>query len=133
MVDDKFGAKKIYPTKAGGQEWFLSDDPDSDSRFKPDGSVNGNANDGFSVSDNGQIRHGVYTTSGYNEGNTTEDHAKAASRGYMQMPMIGVMSRLQVIFSTKIHRQATSMFGFAEAGVTRIQNPGAGVAHTNVT
>ena len=84
MVDDKFGVKKIYPTKAAGQEWFLSDDPDSDSRFKPDGNVNGNANDGFSVSDNGQIRHGVYTTSGYNEGNTTEDHAKAASRGYMQ-------------------------------------------------
>jgi hypothetical protein len=86
MVDDKFGVKQIYATKPGGETWFLSDNPSSDSRFKPDGSVKGNANDGFYVGDNGQIRHGVYTTAGYNESAASTDHGKCASRGYMQDP-----------------------------------------------
>ncbi|HYZ50388.1 MAG TPA: hypothetical protein VE593_05845, partial [Nitrososphaeraceae archaeon] len=33
---DKFGIKEIYPTKPGGEEWFMNmQDPTGDPRFNP--------------------------------------------------------------------------------------------------
>lgn len=89
MANDKFGVQKIFDTKSGGQEWFLADNPNSDSRFltdQLDEEVKGNKNDGFFVDDNQALRLYATTTAGYNAGQVTEDHGEASSREYMMQP-----------------------------------------------
>jgi hypothetical protein len=82
---DTFGIQKIYPTKAGGEEWFMDMTDGQDPRSKPP-SLTKNPDGSFKV-ESGQVRFGVFTTSGYDPGKIeTLDHATIAQKGYMQSP-----------------------------------------------
>jgi hypothetical protein len=82
---DQFGIKKIYPSKPNGEQWFMNmDDPKNDPRTKtPSMSKNG---DGSWKVTSGQVRYGVYTSSGYHPDDVVTDHSSIESRGYMQSP-----------------------------------------------
>ena len=84
-TNDKFGIKKIYPTKPGGEEWYINmQDPNNDPRSKPP-SMSKNADGSWRIS-SGQVRYGVYTSSGYHPDQVVKDHSVLATRGYMQSP-----------------------------------------------
>jgi hypothetical protein len=81
---DKFGVKKIYPTKTGGQQWYMNMiTPMDDSRSDPP-SMTKNSDGSWRVTDT-QVRYGVFTSSGYDQDKiTTLNHASLAQKGYMQ-------------------------------------------------
>jgi hypothetical protein len=81
---DPFGIQKIYPTKAGGEEWFMDMTDGQDPRSRPP-SLTKNPDGSFKVT-SGQVRYGVFTTSGYNPDEVELDHGILAQRGYMQSP-----------------------------------------------
>ena len=84
-TNDKFGIKKIYSTKPGGEEWFMNmQDPNNDPRSKPP-SMSKNSDGSWRVSSD-QVRYGVYTSAGYKPDDVVKDHGVIASRGYMQSP-----------------------------------------------
>jgi hypothetical protein len=84
-TNDKFGIRKIYPTKPGGEEWYMNmQDPRNDPRTS-EPSMSKNADGSWRVT-SGQVRYGVFTSSGYQPGNVVKDHSVIASRGYMQSP-----------------------------------------------
>src|SRR5215469_3116055 len=87
---DPFGIREIYPTAAGGEQWFMNmSDITHDPRAifttgnpaltrNPDGS--------WKVSST-EIRFNVYTSSGYHhELISTLDQQQLAAKGYMQSP-----------------------------------------------
>ncbi|NMO15452.1 carbohydrate-binding protein, partial [Pyxidicoccus fallax] len=83
---DKFGVTQLYPTVAGGEEWFLADNPTSDKRFDPQKPITRNA-DGSWKMKNSQVRMSVFTSTGYSSSRIpTYDRDVMASRGYMQEP-----------------------------------------------
>jgi hypothetical protein len=83
--NDKFGIKKIYPTKPGGEEWYMDmQNPQNDPRSKPP-SMSKNSDGSWKVTD-GQVRYGVYTSSGYHPDDIVKDHSVLATGGYMQYP-----------------------------------------------
>ena len=98
--NDKFGIEKIYPTKTGGEEWFMNmNNINDDKQFFPFGESdskysNSNLqitkNDDLSwkiKSDNklAKVRMNVYTSEGYHpEGIKTLDHSELEDTGYMQ-------------------------------------------------
>jgi hypothetical protein len=61
---DSFGIQKIYPTKAGGEEWVMDMTDGQDARSKPP-SLTKNSDGSFKVTSS-KVRYGVFTTSGYN-------------------------------------------------------------------
>jgi hypothetical protein len=81
---DKFGVRKILPTKTGGQEWYMNmNSPTSDSRSDPP-PMTKNSDGSWRVTDT-QVRYGVFTSSGYDQDKiTTLNHASLAQKGYMQ-------------------------------------------------
>lgn len=87
---DPFGIVKIYPTKEGGEEWFMNmNNPTSDPRTSPPPMTLNPP--GCSPSDpcwrvtSTQVRYGVFTSSGYVPSTiTTLDHSQLAQKGYMQ-------------------------------------------------
>jgi hypothetical protein len=88
---DKFGIKEIYPTKTGGEEWFMNmDDPGDDPRIGGEGPstifVLQNDDGSWKVQST-EVRYGVLTSSGYHPDliNTLNQQALAA-KGYMQSP-----------------------------------------------
>ena len=81
---DKFGIKKIYPTKAGGEEWFMDMTDGQDPRSRPP-SMTKNPDGSFKVTSS-QVRYGVFTSSGYKPDEVVLDHGILAQRGYMQSP-----------------------------------------------
>jgi hypothetical protein len=84
-TNDKFGIKKIYPTKPGGEEWFMNmQDPNNDPRTKQI-PMSKNADGSWKVTEN-QVRYGVYTSSGYHPDLVVRDYSILAARGYMQSP-----------------------------------------------
>jgi hypothetical protein len=84
-TNDKFGIKKIYSTKPGGEEWYMNmQDPNNDPRSKPP-SMSKNSDGSWRVSSD-QVRYGVYTSAGYKPDDVEIDHGVIASRGYMQSP-----------------------------------------------
>ena len=86
---DKFGIKKIYGTKPGGEEWYMNmEDPEGDTRFNPQNSISQNSDpDGSWKMKSSKVRMGVYTSSGYSSSKIpTLDHSKIASKGYMLAP-----------------------------------------------
>ena len=84
-TNDKFGIKKIYPTKSGGEEWYMNMvDPSNDPRTS-EPSMSRNSDGSWRVT-SGQVRYGVFTSSGYQPGNVVKDHSVIANRGYMQSP-----------------------------------------------
>ena len=66
---DKFAIKEIYPTKTGGEEWFMNmNDPGNDRRIGGEGPpttfVQQNHYGSWKVQSN-EVRYGVLTSSGY--------------------------------------------------------------------
>jgi hypothetical protein len=84
---DKFGIKELYPTKSGGEEWFMNMvNPQGDSRFNPQNTITKNS-DGSWKMKSSKVRMGVYTSSGYSSSKIpTIDHSKILAKGYMMAP-----------------------------------------------
>lgn len=81
---DKFGIKKIYPTKEGGEEWYLSSSPADDCRFDPKTTLILNADGSYKVKST-QVRISVLTSTGYDlDDITTYNQKELAEKGYMQ-------------------------------------------------
>jgi F5/8 type C domain len=80
---DTFGIQKIYPTKANGEEWFMDMTDGQDDRSRPP-SMTKNTDDGSFKVKSGQVRYGVFTTSGYRPNEVELNHGILAQRGYMQ-------------------------------------------------
>ncbi len=87
---DIFGVRKIYSTKSGGAEWFISSNPAQDTRFNSNVTLNKNA-DGtsFNISTSlSQILLNIYQpVDGYNASTTSaaaKSHSTCAANGYMQ-------------------------------------------------
>ncbi|MBV9179178.1 MAG: hypothetical protein JO297_19275 [Nitrososphaeraceae archaeon] len=90
---DRFGIRELYPTKKGGEEWFMNmDDPNHDPRAgKGEGPsttfVQRNDYDGSWKVENNEVRYGALTSSGYNpQLITTLNQQDLAAKGYMQSP-----------------------------------------------
>ncbi len=101
---DKFGIREIYPSKPGGEEWFMNmQDPNNDPRtFKnplmthnADGSWkiffnnDGNQQQIIPIQSSGnccqdEVRYSVLTSAGYNSSKITINEQKLEKSGYMQ-------------------------------------------------
>jgi F5/8 type C domain/PKD domain len=85
---DKFGIKKIYPTKSGGEEWFMNmEDPVHDTRTKPP-SMTRNSDGSWKVTST-QVRYEIFTSSGYDATKTHQnalDEKQLEANGYMLAP-----------------------------------------------
>jgi hypothetical protein len=81
---DPFGIEKIFPTKSGGEEWFMDMSDGQDPRSRPP-SMTKNPDGSFKVTSS-QVRYGVFTSSGYQPDEVELDHGILAQRGYMQSP-----------------------------------------------
>jgi hypothetical protein len=80
---DPFGIQKIYPTKAGGEQWFMDMTDGKDPRSSPP-SLTKNSDGSFKVGSS-KVRYGVFTTDGYNpEQIDTLNHGAIAQKGFMQ-------------------------------------------------
>jgi hypothetical protein len=82
---DKFGAEMVYPTKTGGEQWFMNMiSPSSDSRFDPKTTLTKNTDGSWKVK-SGAVRMNVYTSTGYDQDNiATYNQKTLATKGYMQ-------------------------------------------------
>jgi hypothetical protein len=84
---DKFGIREIYPTKPGGEEWFMNmQDSTGDPRFNPQATITKNPDGSYKVTKQ-QIRMEVYPSTGYHQDQiTTLNQKELAAKGYMQSP-----------------------------------------------
>jgi hypothetical protein len=84
---DKFGIKKLYPTKSNGEEWYINmANPTSDSRFNPQNTITKNPDGSWKMKAT-QVRMAVYTSTGYDGDDiTTLNHGTIATKGYMLAP-----------------------------------------------
>ncbi|MBZ4421238.1 carbohydrate-binding protein [Myxococcus sp. RHSTA-1-4] len=83
---DKFGVTMLYPSVAGGEEWFLADNATSDRRFDPQNTITRNADGSWKIKST-KVRMSVFTSTGYSASQIpTYDRDVLASRGYMQAP-----------------------------------------------
>ncbi len=84
---DQFGVREIYPTKAGGEQWFMNmNDPNHDPRNDPQTTLTKNPDGSWKVSST-KVRYSVFTSSGYHhELITTINQQQMAAKGYMQSP-----------------------------------------------
>ena len=84
--EDVFGVTRIYPTRAGGEEWFLAEDATSDPRFNPQETITRNSDGSWKMKST-KVRMTAYTTSGYKPSEiTTYNRDELAAKGYMQSP-----------------------------------------------
>src|SRR5438093_1477403 len=83
---DKFGVKKIYPTKQDGEQWYLNSNPNDDPRYSPQTTLTKNSDGSFKVKST-KVKMGVFTSSGFHpEQINTLNHNKIDQAGYMQSP-----------------------------------------------
>ena len=83
---DKFGVTKIYPTKKDGEQWYLTSNPGTDSRFSPQTTMTKNSDGSFKIKST-KVRMGVFTSTGFHpEEIKTLNHNKIALAGFMQTP-----------------------------------------------
>jgi hypothetical protein len=84
---DKFGVREIYPTKPGGEEWFMNmQNPTGDPRFNPQANITKNPDGSYKMMEQ-QVRMEVYPSTGYHEDEiTTLNQKDLAAKGYMQSP-----------------------------------------------
>jgi hypothetical protein len=84
---DKFGVRMLYPTKQGGEEWFLNmENPTNDNRFDPKGSITKNP-DGSWKMQSDKVRMNVFTSTGYDQNKiSSTNHGQLSSKGYMLSP-----------------------------------------------
>jgi hypothetical protein len=101
---DKFGIKEIYPSKIGGEEWFMDmQDPNNDPRTLKAPHMTQNSDGSWKVAFNNnkeqiipiqasgtccqdEVRYGILTSSGYDENRIVINEKELAKRGYMQSP-----------------------------------------------
>jgi glucose dehydrogenase len=66
---DKFGVEMAYPTKTGGEQWFMNMvNPTSDSRFDPKTTLTKNTDGSWKVKSDA-VRMNVFTSTGYDQDN----------------------------------------------------------------
>jgi hypothetical protein len=84
---DKFGVRMLYPTKQGGEEWFINmENPTEDGRFDPKASISRNP-DGSWKMQSDKVRMNVFTSTGYDQNKIpSTNHAQLTSKGYMLSP-----------------------------------------------
>lgn len=83
---DRFGVKMLYPSKPGGESWFLGSDPNRDSRFDPQNTVTRNPDGSWKMRST-KVRMNVFTSSGYHPNRIrTYNRDALTSQGYMQDP-----------------------------------------------
>jgi hypothetical protein len=84
---DKFGVRMLYPTKQGGEEWFLNmENPTNDNRFDPKASITKNS-DGSWKMQSDKVRMNVFTSTGYDQNRiSSTNHGQLSSKGYMLSP-----------------------------------------------
>lgn len=85
---DRFGIKILYPTKPGGQEWYMNmANPTLDPSFNPQNPITKN-NDGSWKMRSSQVRMYVFTSDHFKSKLGTEQSGQAglASKGYMGSP-----------------------------------------------
>jgi hypothetical protein len=83
---DRFGVTMLYPTKSGGEEWYLGEDPTRDPRFNPQATLARNA-DGSFKNKSSAVRMLVYTSTGYDTSKIkTYNRDQLTAQGYMQAP-----------------------------------------------
>jgi hypothetical protein len=82
---DKFGIRKLYATKSGGQEWYINmPSPTSDPRFNPQSTITKNADGSWKITST-KVRLNVYTSTGYDQSKiATYNQQLLQSKGYMQ-------------------------------------------------
>lgn len=83
---DKFGIEMIYPTKTGGEQWFINMvNPVADGRFDPQDKITRNSDGSWKMKSD-KVRMSVYTSRGYHLGDIskTQTHDELMKRGYMQ-------------------------------------------------
>jgi hypothetical protein len=82
---DKFGVQMVYPTKTGGQQWFMNMiNPSSDSRFDPKTTLTKNTDGSWKVKSD-SVRMNVFTSTSYDQDNiATYNQKSLATKGYMQ-------------------------------------------------
>ena len=103
---DKFGVKEIYPSKPGGEEWFMNmQDPNNDPRTFKNPHMTPNADGSWKImfnNDNNQpqilpiqgsgnccqdeVRYSVLTSLGYDDTKISINEKDLEKRGYMQSP-----------------------------------------------
>jgi F5/8 type C domain len=81
---DPFGINKIYPTKTGGEEWYMDMADGQDPRSRPP-SMTKNSDGSWRVTSS-QVRYNVFTSTGYNPNAIEIDQGVLEQRGYMQSP-----------------------------------------------
>jgi uncharacterized protein YxeA len=84
---DKFGIIRLYPTKSGGEQWFMDmNNPLGDSRFNPQNTITKNPDGSWKMKST-KVRMAVYTSTGFDSDDiSTLDHSSIASKGYMLAP-----------------------------------------------
>jgi hypothetical protein len=84
---DKFGVRMLYPSKQGGEEWFINmENPTGDGRFDPKASISRNP-DGSWKMQSDKVRMNVFTSTGYDQNKIpSTNHAQLNSKGYMLSP-----------------------------------------------
>jgi hypothetical protein len=84
---DKFGIIEIYPTKSGGEEWFMNmQNPASDPRFDPQATITKNPDGSYKITKT-VVRMEVYPSTGYHQDKiSTLNQKELAAKGYMQSP-----------------------------------------------
>ncbi len=91
---DKFGIKEMYPTKPGGEEWYMNiNDPNNDPKTNPkttliksDDSVAADGGNSWKIH-NSEVRYEVFTSSGFQPNLiTTLNQTELSKKGYMQSP-----------------------------------------------
>jgi len=84
---DKFGIRMLYPTKPGGEQWYMrSDHPEKDPQFRPQVPITKNPDGSFKVKES-KIRMGVWPSTGnHPEKITTYNEKELEKKGYMESP-----------------------------------------------
>ena len=89
-ADDLFGVKQIYPTRIGGNVWFMNMiNPKSDPRFDPQATITKNVDGSWKMKNNSDVRMGVFSTTKTTYQNTpipTFSRDQLTNKGYMQFP-----------------------------------------------
>ncbi|MBM7119479.1 discoidin domain-containing protein [Archangium primigenium] len=81
---DAFGVTQLYPTRAGGEAWVLSEGVLADKRFDPQNPISRNTDGSWKMKSD-KVRMSVFTSTGYDSKLIpTYDPDVLASRGYMQ-------------------------------------------------
>lgn|SRR5262245_49310952 len=84
MVDDQFGVKMLYPTKAGGETWYVNS---GGTNFQGGDTLSPHSDgDGTYYTGGSKERMNAMTSGGYDTGRIEWNHKTIAQRGYMQTP-----------------------------------------------